>query len=376
MLTKDHNRISADEGYKVENFIPDPRAKTRRNLRIGLVGLGLVIVGAMLIGIFTNNNGSQRQSEAVPALNQANPAAVAVTTAAMTVAAAATTSAAAAYGGDTADKSGSGAAQNTGGSISGGNLPGSLPSDRMIIRNGAIGIKVSNVEQTLGRVTSIANGKGGLVFSTNTEHRGDYTYATLTLQVPPARFDETMNDIRSAAVTVTNETSSSQDVTEEFVDNDAQIKNLTQSEQQLNTLLTKANTVGDVLAVQREITTVRGQIDRLQGRQKYLATKTSMASITVSIEPIGVVAPEKSNSTQGWDFGRTLQNAWEGSVHGLQGLATVLITIAVYLWVLPLLLLVYWLYMRLFRANQRPGGPGANQQPPAAPTPSAPNPVV
>lgn len=359
MLTKDHNRISIDEGYNVEDFVPDQRTKIRRNLRLGLVVLGLVVVAAMLIGIFTNNGGSQHQAAATLA-NAPAP---------VTFAAAATTVAAASSG-DTAASSVGGAAQSTGGS-----LPGSLPSDRMIIRNGAIGIKASNVEQTLGRITSIANGKGGLVFSTNTDHRGDYTYATLTLQVPPARFDETMNEIRSAAVTVTNETSSSQDVTEEFVDNDAQIKNLTQSEQQLNTLLTKANSVSDVLAVQREITTVRGQIDRLEGRQKYLATKTSMASITVSIEPIGPVTPEKASTTPGWDFALTLQNAWDGSVHGLQGLATVLITIAVYLWVLPLLLLGYWLFVRLFRVNQRPSVSGANLPPPAAPTSSAPTPV-
>lgn len=367
MMTEDRNRISKDDGYNVEDFIPDNRVKTRRNLRIGLVVLGVVIVGAMLIGIFTNNGGKANLT-ASPALNLANPAAP--------MTSAATTVAAAAISGDTAVKSAGGAAQNTGDSTNGGNLPGSLPSDRMIIRNGAIGIKATSVEQTLGRITSIVTSKGGLVFSTSTDHRGDYTYATLTLQVPPARFDDTMSDIRSAAVTVTNETSSSQDVTEEFVDNDAQIKNLTQSEQQLNTLLTKATSVTDVLAVQREVTTVRGQIDRLEGRQKYLATKTSMASITVSIEPIGLITPEKFNSTQGWDFGRTLQNAWDGSVHGLQGLATVLITIAVYLWVLPLLLLAYWVAVRVFRASQRPvAGPGANQPPPAAPTSSAPNPI-
>jgi hypothetical protein len=158
-----------------------------------------------------------------------------------------------------------------------------------------------------------------------------------------------MSGIRKLAVKTSNEDSSSQDVTEEYVDNDSQIKNLTQTEQQLNTLLTKANTVGEVLAVQHEVTTVRGQIDQLQGRQNYLSKRASMANITVNVAPVIVAVPEQPVVVEGWSFSKALKNAWEGSLRGLQGLATLLITLLVYVWVLPLVLISLWLVIKLYK---------------------------
>jgi hypothetical protein len=225
--------------------------------------------------------------------------------------------------------------------------PAKLPEDRLIIRTGNISITVNKVADTLDQLAVLAKGKGGLVFSNNVTQANGYTNATMTLQIPPDQFEETLSAIRKLAITVTNENSTSQDVTEEYVDNDAQIKNLTQTEQQLNTLLTKANTVGEVLSVQHEITTVRGQIDQLQGRQNYLAKRSSMSSITINIATVATTPAEvEPNKNAGWDVGKIIQNSWQTSLKVLQKLAEVLIILVMFVWAVPLLLvallLVAW----------------------------------
>ena len=118
----------------------------------------------------------------------------------------------------------------------------------------------------------------------------------------------------------------------------------------------------DILALQREITNIRGQIDRLQGRANYLDKRSAMSTINLHLEQEAVAA----RSTQpAWRFGEVLARAWERSLVVLQGLATVLINVAVFaVWLLPLVL-VGWLAWRFFR-RERPA-PAATPAAPASP---------
>jgi hypothetical protein len=245
--------------------------------------------------------------------------------------------------------------------------PGVGVDERKIIRNGNISILAADVQETLAKITALANTEGGLVFSTSTSHAEDNLSANITLQIPPTKFDETMTAIRKLAVKVTAEDSSSQDVTEEFVDNEAAIKNLSQTEQQLNSFLSKATTVSDVLAVQKEITDVRGQIDKLQGRQNYLARKVSLSTLVISISPANNVVPSKP--AQAWDFSRSLQQAWNTSLTVLQGLADVLLTLVAFLWLLPFILLGFW----WLRKSSRLSITTIKSVPPTNPPPPTPN---
>lgn len=323
MVTKDADETSTEFNSDDEQVLL-ANVKPRGWKVLALVVLGVVIGGAMVIGMLSGPSVGSVFSAVTKGLgSSANsyPAAAATTEAA---------------GATSSTTSSSSQASNQ-------------PDERMIIRTGTIAITVDNVEDTLGKMTALVNSEQGLVFSTSTNHAGDYVYANLTLQVPPAKFDETMTGIRKLANKVTSESSSSQDVTAEYVDNEAQIKNLTQTEQEFNTLLTKATNVGDVLAVQQQISTVRGQIDKLQGRQNYLSKKTSMSTITVNIAPVVAQTVQKTQAVPGWDFGKTLDNAWAGSLRGLEKLATVLITLVAFFWVVPLLLGAVWLSLKLYR---------------------------
>jgi uncharacterized iron-regulated membrane protein len=219
----------------------------------------------------------------------------------------------------------------------------------MVIRTAQLAIEVpaSGMEQALASVRQIAQQGGGFVSASNThiEKIDDQnrTVADLTLQVRSASADETLSALRALG-NVTAETSGSQDVTEEYVDLKANIDNLQASESAIVKLMDKATRIDDVLALQRELTNVRGQIDRLKGRQQYLERRTDMATITVSLRP---AAAGGTTATNAWNPLAVAQRGWQASLNLLRGAAeVVIVAVAFSWWLVPLVGLGIYVWQR------------------------------
>jgi hypothetical protein len=223
-------------------------------------------------------------------------------------------------------------------------------SDRMIIRNGTINLTVASVDDSLTAVRAIAAQAEGLVFSLNTQYEGDEMVATVTIQVPAATFDDVMSRLRKLAVKVVNETSTSQDVTEEYTDLSSQLKNLQVQEEQLRLLMSRATTVDETLTVQRELGQVRGEIEKTQGRMNYLSHHVALSTITVTLAPRALIA-----TPEGWQPAGTAERAWNASLTTLTRLADVVITVVVFFWwLIPPALGAAWLLRSRLRARRGP----------------------
>ena len=109
--------------------------------------------------------------------------------------------------------------------------------------------------------------------------------ATITIKVPADKFETVMESLRKLALEPPTENVSGQDVTEEYADLEAQLRNLQATEKQLLNLLDRAQTVDDTLKVYNQLTNIRGQIERLQGRKQYLERSAAMSTITVNLRP-------------------------------------------------------------------------------------------
>lgn len=164
--------------------------------------------------------------------------------------------------------------------VSGGDYSSSttLPDDRMIVRTGNISMVVDDIGATLGDIAQMAQAYGGYVVSSNSWKDGEKTYGAISVRVPAESYDSAAKSVSDMAVEVTSQSTSSQDVTEEYVDLTAQLNNLQATEQQLLTIMAKAEKIEDILAVQAQLTGIQSQIEQIKGRMQYLE-KTSATSL-------------------------------------------------------------------------------------------------
>jgi hypothetical protein len=207
-------------------------------------------------------------------------------------------------------------------------------SDRKIIKNGNLSIEVENVIDAMDRITDIADELGGYIISSN-KYSNDETHGVITIRVPAENFDAAFEQVRQVAVEIPYENKDSRDVTEEYTDLDAQLRNLEATEAQYLELFKKAETVEDMVTVQRELSQVRGEIERIEGRMKYIDRTSDMSYIEINIRETASLRQKK------WNPSETLISAANGFVTFLKGLVNVLIWVAMFcpIWI-PVLVII------------------------------------
>ena len=156
--------------------------------------------------------------------------------------------------------------------------------DRMVIRTAYLMLVVDDVSAALQQIDTLAGAYGGFVVNSNISEDRNRLYAYISFRVDSARYNETLQALRNLAVDVKSESTSGQDVTEEYTDLASRLRNLEASEAQLLELMQQAGTVAEILAVQRELTNTRGEIELVKGQMQYLEQSSAMALFTVNLE--------------------------------------------------------------------------------------------
>ena len=222
----------------------------------------------------------------------------------------------------------------------------------MIIRTATASVEVDSLQPAIVQVRLLATRLGGYVASSGIETgKNQLRQADIELKIPAARFDEALSGLtrigKLESVNVDAE-----DVGEEFVDVTARMDNAKRLERRLIDLLaTRTGKLKDVLDVEQSLARVREEIERYQGRIRYLAAHTAMSTLSVSVHEPPPVVGEAGHSVMGEAF----TQAWRNFV--------VLISLAVQSLgvVLPLGLIAAgaWFVMRRRRTLTAPiGGSG------------------
>jgi len=187
-------------------------------------------------------------------------------------------------------------------------------ADRKIIKNAELTIEVTSPAEAQRSVASIAETHGGFVVTSETKQseHSDPAKRTLevklTARVPANQFDATVGAIEKLATSVVHQNISGNDVTEEFIDLEARIRTQKALELQFLQIMKQAGKITDALEVQRQIAEVRTDIEKLEGRKRFLENRASLSTISVNIRtPVVIVV-----STTG--FGRNLREAVSDSV--------------------------------------------------------------
>lgn len=233
-----------------------------------------------------------------------------------------------------------------------------LDLDRRVIRNGEIDLEVSDVETATRQFRELVADRGGFMTSSSAQTLGeDRSRTYLAFDVPADQFESIMDRMRdhSIVVDVIHESTTSQDVTEEYVDLESRLGNLKAAEARYVELLDAAVTISEILDVEYELTRVRGDIEQLQGRINYLDQRTSFSRISVTLEP----ESEDNGTIAGQSFapGETAREAWDASMQFIGTVANSMITIAVFFWWgWPLLILTIF-GVRYLRRHRQPAVP-------------------
>jgi len=201
-------------------------------------------------------------------------------------------------------------------------------TEKKVIKTGSLTIEVDKVEESSGQITDIAKANEGFVQSSNvwTDTQGDQT-GTIIIKIPADKFESVFEQLKGLAVNVERENVSGQDVTEQYMDLQAQLKNYRAEEEQYLSILDKANTVDDILKVTKQLSYVRGNIERVEGRIKYLENVTDYSTITVYMsQEVKVEVP-----TSKWRPLNNLKTAFSYWVKALQWLLDAAVWIIIFL---------------------------------------------
>ena len=152
---------------------------------------------------------------------------------------------------------------------------------RIIIRTVNMSIVVDQIQAAIDDISELANSMGGWVVST--DRREKHT-GVISVRVPAADLDAAIEALRGMASDVESEVTTSQDVTDEYFDLQSRLKNQQATEAALIKLLDRAQSVEHALAVQRELSGVQENVERLLGRIKLLEETSAYSLVTVSLK--------------------------------------------------------------------------------------------
>lgn len=221
------------------------------------------------------------------------------------------------------------------------------PQPRMIVRTANVRIIVADTAKAVDAISTAVEVSGGYVADSSVWREGELLRARLTLRVPADKLTPTLASIRGVAKRVDNETVSSEDVSQEYVDLASQLRNLEATEIELRELMTSirqtARKASEVLEVHQQLTAIRGEIERTKGRMQYLGQMSSMSTIALELVPDAIAQPVVQ---PGWRPLVVLRDASRALVSAMQGLATAAIWFIIYLAPLLVLLLLVVLGIR------------------------------
>jgi hypothetical protein len=168
-----------------------------------------------------------------------------------------------------------------------------LPQERMIIRTVDMELIVQDTAASLESVHALVAEFDGYIASSQSWHEEDVLAAQLTIRVPEADLETVIERLHTLG-RVESENQSGEDVTDQYVNLEARLKNLELAEQELQELLETRQETGkteDILEVYRELVNIRGQIEQIKGQMQNLENLTALATISLTLTPDALTQP-------------------------------------------------------------------------------------
>jgi Tfp pilus assembly protein PilE len=229
-----------------------------------------------------------------------------------------------------------------------------LPGERRkIIYESQLNLVVEDIAATESAIAKLTKDLDGYIAEAAVDRsQGENITARWRLRIPIANFDAFLESVAELGI-VENRQQTTQDVTEQFVDLQAQIANKKKLEERIVKLLdNNAGALKDVIEVERELARVRGEIEQMEGRLRYLTNRTDLTTVAVTARVEKNYVPEAAP-----DLEKRIQTAWETSLEKLQTFGERALVAAVYAgpWIAVAIILLVpacWYISRRRRATK------------------------
>jgi len=249
--------------------------------------------------------------------------------------------------------------------------PAPLPAletwDRQLILNASLALEVPDVRAAYDRVQMVAMAEGALITAaslqagsgarTEAGSRGSYGHASLVLRMPQSRFTTLRRRLEGLAPELDGkllrDEISSEDVTEEYVDLKARLRNWKSQEAQLLEIMRQARRISDILAVRNQLSEVQQEIERITGRLRFLENRVDLSTITVEIYQKGK-GPVPPTIASNWRAaGKAVAAAWRRSLRDVVSMLGLLGAALIYVLPFAVILALLWAIIRAARKKTR-----------------------
>lgn len=207
-------------------------------------------------------------------------------------------------------------------------------SDRKMVRTATLELIVEHPAETAEKIRTLAEQNGGFLVSSEVRGGQEATAANLSVRVPVARYEEVRTELRKLALRIETERIDAQDVTRQYTDQNANLRNLKAEEEQYLLILKQAKSVKDTLDVSEKLSNVRGQIEQQQAEFNALSKQIETVAIDLSLRT------DAEARVMGLNW-RPLYQIKMAGRDGLDGIASYLSTMTSVVFLLPTVIL--WL---------------------------------
>jgi len=191
-----------------------------------------------------------------------------------------------------------------------------------IIKTASITLEVTDVPGAVETLKNIAAQKGGYLSSTNVQKGyNDRLTGSVVIRIPQAEFENALNGVKAIG-TVKSSSTQGQDVTEEYVDLQAQKTSYQNQLAQYNAIMKQSTKIEDIIKVQQQIDRVQTELNRLEGRLRYLNSRIDLSTITVSLQE-----PEPVGGDTGHNFITTINEGIAGFLGMIDAIIIILFTL-------------------------------------------------
>lgn len=213
--------------------------------------------------------------------------------------------------------------------------------DRLVIKDSYLSLQVLKVNEAQQSIIKKAEELGGYMVSSLITDPSDVASATVIVRIPAKKLDDALEYYRSLSIKVVSENLQGQDVTDQYVDLDTQLKIYEKTKMKFEEIFDRAVLVQDILETQREIINVQASIDSIKGQQDYLVKNAAMAKITAYLSIDEMALPYAPSGA--WRPGVIFKQAARAVTVVILGIGTLIIWIAVFavIWVPALLIYLY-----------------------------------